>query len=130
MAREHQPRLRRPFLAPFPTLAAIMALSYLLGDESRTSSPSFDPAKAIAPMHVWGVVFLVGVAVLAAALIAGNPRTVATGLFAGGAIYTWWSACFALAALVDPQASLTGWAVYATIAYAHYYAAWRIWTRQ
>lgn len=125
-----RPRLRRPFLVPFPALAAVMALGYLFGDESRTSGASFDVAKSVAPMPVWGAVFLVGVVVLVAALLAGDAQIVALGLFVGGAIYTWWAACFALSAIIDPQASLVAWATYGTIAYSHYYAAWRIWTRQ
>jgi hypothetical protein len=118
----------RPLLLPYPALALVMGLAYLLGDPERTATPSFAPAKAVAPMHVWGVLFLTGFVVLMIGLT--NARLMAIALWIGGTMYVWWGACFALAALTDPRASATGWAVHGVVAAAHYTAAWRVHTNR
>jgi hypothetical protein len=111
----------RPLLLPYPALALVMGLAYLLGDPERTNTPSFAPAKAVAPMHVWGLLFLAGFVVLMIGLT--NARLMAIALWIGGTMYVWWGACFALAAL-------TGWAIHGVVAAAHYTAAWRVHTNR
>ena len=120
--------MRRPFLIPFPALAATMACAYLFGSPVRTETPSFEVAKSVADMRAWGAVFAVGAVVLTVALLLHDKHVTAIGLWVGGTIYTWWGSCFGVAALTDPHASLTAWAIHGSIGLAHYYAAWKIWT--
>ena len=117
----------RPALAPLPALAAVMGTAYLIGDPPRTSGASFSAAKAVMPMPWWGVLFLTGAVALTVTLAARWRTPLAVALFIGGGIYTWWAACHALAAATYPGASAAAWAIHATIAYAHFYAAARVW---
>lgn len=121
----HAPRI---VLTPFPALAAVMGMAYLIGDPSRTSSQSFVAAKSVAAMPTWGLVFLAGAISLSCALLLskGHRQTLAVGLFIGGVIYSWWAACFAMSALHDPAASATAWAIHGFISASHYLAAWAV----
>lgn len=116
-------------LLPFPALAAIMGLGYLFGDPVRTAPASFNAAKSLAPMEVWGVVFLLGTAALLAAIALGN-RLTALALYVGGTIYTWWAVGLAVSALTDPAASANAWAAYGFIAAVHYSAASTLWVNR
>lgn len=118
-------RMRREFLIPFALLAAVTGLGYAFGGEARTSSPSFGFARSIAPMTWWGVLFLLGAAVLTFALTVNWPWLIWRALFVGGCIYLWWGICLAIGIAVAPHASLNAWAVYVFIGFTHFYAAWR-----
>lgn len=120
----HAPRTT---LVPFPALAAVMGLAYLLGDPGRTSSQSFVAAKSVATMPTWGLVFLAGaITLMATLLVHGHRQVLAASLFIGGALYSWWAACFAMSALHDPAASATAWAIHGFISASHYLAAWAV----
>jgi len=116
-------RIPRLHFLPVAILAAVMGLAYLLGDPQRTSSPSFAYAKSVAPMHVWGVVFLVGAVAVGSAALLRDGTALAFALFVGGCIFAWWASCFLVSALSDPAASLTGWAIHGFIAFTLYRAA-------
>ncbi|MDN4173909.1 hypothetical protein QWY28_13190 [Nocardioides sp. SOB77] len=118
----------RPLLSLCPGLASVMGLAYLTGDPARTASQSFAAARQVAPMTTWGLLFLTGALVLAAALLAGHRHALAWALFIGGGIYSWWAICFAASALHDPTASATAWAIHGFISASHYLAAWAVWT--
>lgn len=123
--------MRRFTLAPFPLLALVLGAGYYFGDPARTAVPSFKAAKEfgavlaaplpITPMQVWGVVFLIGAAVLTVALIVDDPRLLHAALLIGGGIYAWWAVVLFVAAL--DGASANAWATYAFIAITHYVAA-------
>lgn len=110
-----------------PVLAGWVGLSYVLGDPVRTSGASFQAARALAPMWVWGTTFLVGATALVAALVTHGQRVGAVAYFIGGVVYAWWSACFALQALTDQHASLVAWVLYAVISTMHFVVARRCW---
>lgn len=112
-----------------PGMAMVSGLAYTLGDPRRTASPSFDAAKALFPMQTWGVIFLVGAAFCTIALAARSAKLMAISLWGGGAMYLWWAANFAVAALASPEASLVAWAPYTMVAIFHYIVAYRIWVR-
>jgi hypothetical protein len=118
--------MRRFLLAPFPALAVWIGLAYLLGDPQRTESPSFAAAKLLAPMHVWGVLFLFGGVVLTLAMLVDDKRLLSWALFAGGFIFTWWAVMFGYAAATDPRASLTGPAIHGTLGLLQFSASWWI----
>lgn len=118
--------VRRKFLIPFPILAGIVGLGYMLGGSDRYISPSFDPAKAIMPLPAWGLAFIVGSATLTLTLLLCRSRWVAGALLIGGAVYMFWGICFGVAALTEPEASLGAWAKELALALAHYYAAYRV----
>lgn len=121
--------MRRLLLLPFPALAAAMGLGYAFGDPVRTNSASFTFAKELAPMPAWGLIFLIGAIVLSVTLATHSRAATTLALLVGGGIYTWWGLCLAASTVLDPRASLNAWAVYLTIAFAHYFAAHRTWTR-
>lgn len=118
--------MHRWLLAPFPALAGWMGAAYIFGDPVRTSSPSFDAAQAIAPMHVWGLVFLTGAAVMTLALVLNNKDLLARALFVGGFIFTWWACLFGYTAATDPKASLTGPAIHGTLGLLQFVGSWWI----
>lgn len=120
-------RVPKPVLMTGPALAGVMGLAYSLGDPSRTQSSSFDAAKDVAPMHVWGIFFLVGCFVMGMAIAVDNYRLLAIAMWVGGAMYVWWASCFGLQAMTDPDASLVAWALYAIIAMIHFVVATLAW---
>lgn len=117
--------MHRWLLVPFPALAAIMGWAYILGSPVRTQTPSFVAARSIVPLQDWGLLFLVGAAVLTLGLVLSDVL-LSWALIVGGGIYTWWAVLFAASALTDEKASLTGWAVHGTVAWWHFVAAWWI----
>lgn len=120
-------RVPKPVLMTGPALAGVMGVAYSFGDASRTQSSSFDAAKDVAPMHVWGIFFLVGCFVTATAIAIDNYTLLAVAMWIGGAMYAWWASCFALQAMTDPDASLVAWALYAVIATLHFIVATLAW---
>lgn len=112
----------RPLLFPYVVLAGWIGFGYLLGDPVRTSTPSFASAKELAPMHVWGLMFLTGAVVLVASMFL-NDFLMRCALFIGGVIYSWWGALFALTAYHDEKASLNAPAIYGFLAFCHFIAA-------
>lgn len=110
-----------------PALAAVAGLAYLLGDASRTTATTFDAAKTVAPMHVWGIVFLAGCAAMTVGLLSRNQLVLSVAWFIGGVIYAWWGACFLLQALTDPHASLVAWALYGLVSMTHFIVSQRCW---
>jgi hypothetical protein len=127
MPYRHTPR---SVLYTGPALAGVMGLSYLFGSAPRTASTSFNAAKAVAPMHVWGVVFLVGCVTMTIGLISRNQRALAVAYFIGGVMYAWWGSCFLLQALTDPHASFVAWALYAIVSMTHFVVAQRCWVHR
>lgn len=127
MPYRHTPR---SVLYTGPVLAGIMGAAYLFGGNVRTDTPSFQAARAVAPMHDWGVVFLLGCVVLTVGLIVRNQRVLAGAYFIGGAMYTWWSALFAVQALTDKHASLVAWALYGIVAMTHFVVSYRCWVNR
>lgn len=113
----------RPLLVPFIVLAAWLGCGYLFGAPVRTATPSFASARAIAPMDLWGVMFLAGAVVLTAAMFLRDHRVPQWALVIGGAIYTWWAFLFLFTVLRDERASLNAPALYGFIAAIHFLAA-------
>ena len=111
----------RPLLVPFIALAAWIGCAYVFGDPTRTSTPSFGAAQDLAPMQLWGAMFLAGAAVLTLSMFL-NERLMHAALFVGGVIYAWWGALFALSAAHDPEASLVSPALYGFLAAIHFLA--------
>lgn len=118
--------VRRLWYLPFPLLAGVVGTAYTFGDPVRYTSATFDPATALAPMPVWGLVFLMGAAVLTLTLALGQPSWLVAALIVGGGIYTFWATCYLVAAVTEPTASLAGWAKELCLALTHYYAAYRV----
>ena len=112
----------RPLLVPFVVLAGWIGLGYVLGDPVRTSTPSFESARELAPIPVWGAMFLIGAATLVVSMFLSD-FLMRCALFVGGVIYSWWAALFAITALQDDKASLNAPAIYAFLAFCHYIAA-------
>lgn len=102
-------------------LAAInlgLGLSLLTAGPLRTSAVSFDPIKAVAPIHWWGLLFIVtGVAALAAQ-VGERFRAMTAAHFTAGAVCMFWAAAFA-AGLSNPAASATGIWAYLALGVSH-----------
>lgn len=112
--------MSRLMLLPFVALPAWIGTAYLLGAPARTSSDAFTSAKSLAPIELWGVMFLLGALTLGVAAATRRRSLIALGLFVGGAIYCWWGTLFAVSALNESSASLNGGAVYLFIAAVHF----------
>lgn len=117
---------RRVWYLPFPLLAGVVGAAYAFGDPARYVSATFTPARELAPIQLWGLVFLLGAAALVATLALNQPAWVVAALIVGGGMYTFWALTYAFAALTEPTASLAGWAKELCLALAHYYAAYRV----
>jgi len=122
-------RRTRIILAPYPLLAFVFGLGYILAGPQRLASPSLTFAKTVAPMWAWGVVFLAGAVTLTVAALGNSARMFARALQIGGGIYTWWAVCLLISAFTQPGASLNAWAAYAFIAGSHFTLAWLLSTR-
>lgn len=125
--RPHR-ELPAAYFLPNAVLAGIIGASYVFGSPQRTATSSFMFAKTIAPVPVWGLVFLAGAVAVSAAIAARSPRLIAASLWIGGAICCWWSVCFAISALRYPDASLVGWALYGYVASVMWMSAYLAWT--
>lgn len=113
----------RPLLIPFIVLAGWIGCSYVAGDPVRTATPSFASARELAPMHLWGVMFIIGAATLVVAMFVRDDRIARWALVVGGVIYTWWGLLFLLTVLRDERASLNGPVLYGFVAFVHFLAA-------
>lgn len=98
-------------------LNAGIGVSLLVGGPLRTSSPSLAAARALMPMHAWGVVFLLGGIVCLAAH--GHGRRGAYAVAVGAGIHAVWAATLIQAAAWDRRAALTGIVVYSWLALLH-----------
>lgn len=115
----------RVLYAPFVLLAFVMSMAYLFGDADRTATKSFHAAQSVAPMRVWGIVFLLGAFAITLAILWGSFHVISVTLFVGGMVYSWWAILFLVSAFNDPKASLTGWAIHGFISCMYYFAAWK-----
>lgn len=118
------PRRRRALLN-WSIADTLFGLVLLLGPPARVSSHAFDPAKAVAPMPVWGAVALaLGVAWTVIALtasrypwpLAGYLIAIPAALLASWHLFFWTSLLFAAAI---PTVGLTGCIAYLAIAINH-----------
>jgi hypothetical protein len=96
----------------------------ILGAPSRTASPSLAAARAIMPIHAWGLLFMLGGAVCFAAHGLKRRGAVAVGVGAG--IHAFWASTLATAALADKRAALSGIVVYGWVALLHITTAIRL----
>jgi hypothetical protein len=93
-------------LPAYPILAGAQGLAYTLGDPARTNTPSFEAAKHLLPMRMWGVVFL-GLALVMVVGYAMRSRDVTVFvLFSAAMAYSMWSGAFWVALLTVDDASL------------------------
>lgn len=118
-----------PTVALSAGLSTVMGCAYVFGSPVRTDTPSFAAAKSLAPMHVWGWLFLFGAFILPVTWGMGSRSLVVMALIVSGLIYTWWGAMFGQQALTNPLASLSAWAVFLVIGAWHFIVAYRLGTR-
>jgi hypothetical protein len=90
----------------------------LLGDPLRTSSASFATARQLLPIPLWGVLFLAGGLVCAAAANWGCWGALAVAL-GGAGVHAFWAAALTESAAADKRAALTGCVAYSWFALAH-----------
>lgn len=124
---QQQVVLNRAMTAPFIVLSLWIGLAYTFGDPIRTQGKSFTAAKAIAPLDVWGLMFLLVAGFLTLAWIIDQREILAVVLFAAGTVYLWWAFLFLQSALQDDRASVVGPGTYLFIAAVHYVMFSRIW---
>jgi hypothetical protein len=110
------PIARRPGMI-LALLNLILGTLLLAGDPLRTSSPSFAGPKALMPIALWGLLFLLGGLICASAANIGRLGAVAVA--AGGGIHAFWATCLWMSAAAEPRAALTGIGVYAWVALLH-----------
>lgn len=120
----------RWLLLPSAALAGWVACAYLFGDPIRTNTPSFRVAQDLASMDAWGIVFAIGAVALVVSALIGKPALIASALFVGGAIYSWWASLFLVTLLLDDRASIVAPATWYFVAFSHFAGGWRMYTRQ
>lgn len=118
--------MRRGPLAAFPIISAYIGCAFMFGNPARTGEATWETAKTVAPMPVWGTVFVVGALITAAGLLRNRKRPTTVALFIGGTVFLWWGLVLLPPALDDPAGSITLPGLHLFLAFAHYYAATRI----
>lgn len=113
----------RPLLIPFALLAGWIGCAYMFGDPGRTATPSFAAARDLAPIQTWGVMFVIGAAVLVVAMFVTDDGVPQWALVIGGGIYLWWAVLFFFTITQDERASLNAPALYGFIAAIHFIGA-------
>lgn len=108
----------RIMLPVYPLFAVWQGTAYLLGDDSRTATPSLSAARAILPIPVWGTVFVAVAAVLAFGYWKRSRDTTVFVLYSAAAAYLIWAGCLAWATLTVPDSSLVGpaWPLFVCLA--------------
>jgi hypothetical protein len=87
-----------------------LGLTLLLGLPTRTAAASFDPIKNLAPIHVWGWLFVTTGVVAIAAQLWQRYLAVSTAHAVAGMSCLFWTFAF-VTGLNNPAASGTGiWA--------------------
>lgn len=104
----------------------------LAGSDARVAGPSFQTAKMLAPLEVWAALLLLFGALIFTALLLQTRLTPVHGRLAIGVPcalaagwHTWWSSAFAVTAIQNGDAALTGIFPYAGYAALHLIAAVR-----
>lgn len=83
----------RIMLPAYPLVYATIGAAFLAQAPSRTSTDAFDAAVALAPIPVWGVLFLaVAAAEAVAMLLVDRPRLYIGALVVGAGIAGFWAA--------------------------------------
>lgn len=127
-ARQYVSNVRRyPPDAPLALMDVAIGLMHLLQRPSRASSPSFAVARTVAPLWLWGVLFLILGACLLVAIFGGRaPRLrrscVTVVRVLGPALYVMWALMYAMSALHDDRATFIGVPPYLYLAYRHHFA--------
>lgn len=128
MGRQYVSNVRRyPPDMPLAGMDIAIGLLHLLQRPSRSSSPSFAVARGVAPLWVWGTLYLIlGLALLIAILGSRTPvlRLHCTTLvrILGPALFVMWALMYAMSAVNDDRASYLGVAPYLYLAYRHHFA--------
>ncbi len=100
---------------------ALLTLVFLASDPLRFSSPAFDAAKQVAPLHVWAAVF--GTLALTLAVTMRHRRALALHLVLGMFVYLFWGACYMWSATYSPAASYIGPIIWSFVAIVQIAAA-------
>lgn len=89
----------------------------IVGDPTRTSAPSFQVARELLPIQVWGLLFLLGGIICAVADRVG--RMGAIGVAIGAGVHAFWASALWQAVASDNGAALTGAWVYTWLSVVH-----------
>lgn len=121
------PRSRHPLRIPLAIVLAVidlaLGLTLVLEPKIRGAGPGLAPARAIAPLAVWGIV-LAGLALLAMRrtkldqVVGGRDRPL-PWLLAAGSWHTFWAVSLLDAAITNHAAPLTGVSAYGGLAILH-----------
>lgn len=98
----------RIMLPLYPLCFIPLGLMFLLQSSARTSGPVYDVARYLAPMWVWGIVFMLVGLIEVAALLVHNRRVYVFALTCGAGLSTFWGCLIFAAAVNSPVVSFTG----------------------
>lgn len=112
---------RQALAAVLGATDSLLGATLLASPPNRVSSPGFDAAKAVMPMHVWGAILLtLGVWNVTFTYVRRHPGL---GLSAAAGWYVFFVATLAVSALSDPRVAFTGCITYGAIVVLHLLAA-------
>src|SRR5690242_8857003 len=100
--RAHVTVASRIMLPAYALIYAGVGLAFLLQDPARTSSPAFDVAKSLLPIHAWGWVFLAVAVAETAALITHRRRAYVLALVPGAGLAGFWAVIVSSSAFASP----------------------------
>lgn len=98
----------------FPIFTIVIGLIYMFQPEARSSSPAFEYARHIAPVRVWGMVFVAIGVWKVVALLRRNAFDYSLAMCAAAGLYFMWAVFFLASSFADDTVSFAAplWPIY------------------
>lgn len=109
----------RTMVPVYPLLALGVALAYIFGDPSRTSTPSFDVARDVMTIKSFGFIFLFVAVLEIAGMVLKTELFYVVGLAIGLGVCFGWAGLFIGSIIFTDSASLVSPMLWGFVGIAH-----------
>ncbi len=118
LAKQHVTSGSQIILPAYPILFLVIAGFFLFQDEARTRGPAFEIALLVAPIHLWGALFLVIGTVEVFSFMSRRRGAFMGALVSGSGLCAFWSVLLFASATQNDDVSWTDGALVLFVAVA------------